>query len=138
MRSKIGKKIAENMSLETKRFVRIYGDIVVKVNGLLEEKGMTQKELAEKMDKKPSEINKWLKGEHNFTLRSIAKLEAELGETILEVPNPLGNQKPARKRGENKMFTVHRNMSFTGEGFKKAETFKADSPAEERLIPSVA
>lgn len=37
------------------------------------------------MDKKPSEINKWLKGNHNFTLKTIAKLEAELGEPIIEV-----------------------------------------------------
>lgn len=41
MRSKIIQKILDNTSEETKRFVRLYGDIVVKVNGLLEEKGMT-------------------------------------------------------------------------------------------------
>ncbi|MBK8153775.1 MAG: hypothetical protein IPK61_12500 [Saprospiraceae bacterium] len=38
------------------------------------------------MDKKPSEISKWLSGEHNFTLRSLAKLSAELGEPLMEVP----------------------------------------------------
>jgi transcriptional regulator with XRE-family HTH domain len=38
------------------------------------------------MGKKPSEISKWLNGEHNFTLRSLAKLEAELGEPIITVP----------------------------------------------------
>lgn len=42
--------------------------------------------MAEKLDKKPSEISKWLSGEHNFTLRSLAKLSAELGEALLEVP----------------------------------------------------
>lgn len=35
------------------------------------------------MNKKPSEINKWLKVNHNLTLKSLAKLEAELGEPIL-------------------------------------------------------
>jgi len=35
------------------------------------------------MKKKPSEINKWLKGNHNLTLKTLAKLEAELGEPII-------------------------------------------------------
>ena len=35
------------------------------------------------MNKKPSEINKWVKGNHNLTLKTLAKLEAELGEQII-------------------------------------------------------
>lgn len=85
MRSKVAQRILDKTSPDVKIFVRLYADIVVRVNELMEEKGWTQKELAERMDKKPSEINRWLKGEHNFTLRSIAKLEAELGEPILSV-----------------------------------------------------
>ena len=48
---------------------------------------MTQKDLADKLNKKPSEINKWLKGEHNYTLKSIARLQVELGEAIIAVPD---------------------------------------------------
>jgi transcriptional regulator with XRE-family HTH domain len=86
MRSKITKKILDETPEEARIFVRKYGDIVVRVNQLLREKGFTQKDLAGKLDKTPSEISKWLKGDHNFTLRSIAKLEAILGEPILVVP----------------------------------------------------
>jgi transcriptional regulator with XRE-family HTH domain len=76
------------------------------------EKGYTQKSLADKLEKKPSEIHKWLSGEHNFTLRSIAKLEAELGETILEVPV----RKPVTKFNSHYekttyTFTVYRNLT---------------------------
>jgi len=85
MRSKVAQRILDKTSPDVEIFVRLYSDIVVRVNELIEEKGWTQKELAEKMGKKPSEINRWLRGEHNFTLRSIAKLEAELGEPILAV-----------------------------------------------------
>ncbi len=85
MRSKVAQRILDKTAPDVKIFVRLYSDIVVRVNELIEQKGWTQKELAEKMGKKPSEINRWLKGEHNFTLRSIAKLEAELGEPILAV-----------------------------------------------------
>ena len=86
MRSKIAQKILDRTPEHTKIFVRLYGNIVVRIHELLKEKGITQKSLAEGMGKKPSEISKWLNGEHNFTLRSLAKLEAELGEPIIAVP----------------------------------------------------
>jgi len=65
--------------------VRQYTDIVVRIHQLLSAKGYTQKDLAVRMNKKPSEINKWLKGNHNLTLKTLAKLEAELGEPIIQV-----------------------------------------------------
>lgn len=86
MRSKVAERILDETPEDVRIFARLYGDLVVKINGILREKGYSQKLLAEKLDKRPSEIHKWLSGEHNFTLRSIAKLEAELGEPLLEVP----------------------------------------------------
>lgn len=85
MRSKVAKRIQEETPAEVRIFVRQYTDIVVRINEILQQKGYTQKELAGRMNKKPSEINKWLKGHHNLTLKTIAKLEAELGEPIIEV-----------------------------------------------------
>lgn len=96
------------MPEETKIFVDKYADIIVRVNQLLEEKGLSQKDLAEKMDKAPSEISKWLKGEHNFTLRSIAKLEAELGETILYVPQR--KTIVASSDDKKRNFTIFKNV----------------------------
>lgn len=86
MRSKIAQRIMSETPEDTKIFVRKYGDIVVRVYQILREKGLTQKELAEQMCKSQSEISKWLSGDHNFTLRSLAKLEAELGAEIIYVP----------------------------------------------------
>src|ERR1700722_8875744 len=85
MRSKIAKRIQEETPEEVRIFVRQYTDIVVRINQLMQAKGYTQKHLAEKMNKKPSEINKWLKGNHNLTLKTLAKLEAELGEPIISI-----------------------------------------------------
>ncbi len=85
MKSKIAKRIQEETPEEVRIFVRQYTDIVVRINEILQQKGYTQKELAERMNKRPSEINKWLKGNHNLTLKTIAKLEAELGEPIIAV-----------------------------------------------------
>ena len=83
MRSEVAKRIQQETPEEVRIFTRQYTDIVVRINQLLKEKGYTQKDLAKKLNKNPSEINKWLKGNHNLTLKTIAKLEAELGEPII-------------------------------------------------------
>lgn len=87
MRSKVAQEILKETPEETRIFVRQYADIVVRINDLLKQKGYTQKELAKKMDKRPSEINKWLKGAHNITLKTLAKMEAVLGAPIISVPH---------------------------------------------------
>ena len=117
MKSKIAERMLAKMPEDVKLFVNKYADIVVRINQLLTEKGLSQKDLAEKLDKKPSEISKWLNGEHNFTLRSIAKLEAELGETILYVPHCITYQSFV---GNKTKFTVLRNNQInTNVEFKK-------------------
>lgn len=106
MRSKVAQRILAETPEETKIFARLYADIVVRVNQLLKAKGFSQKDLADKLEKRPSEINKWLVGEHNFTLRSLAKLEAELGETIINVPH----RKPISSSiGTKTYVTVYKN-----------------------------
>jgi ribosome-binding protein aMBF1 (putative translation factor) len=107
MRSKVAQRILAETPEETKIFARLYADIVVRVNQLLKAKGFSQKDLADKLEKRPSEINKWLVGEHNFTLRSLAKLEAELGETIINVPH----RKPISSSVGTKTYvTVYKNV----------------------------
>ncbi|MCP9769432.1 XRE family transcriptional regulator [Lacihabitans sp. LS3-19] len=93
MRSKIAERILNNVPEETKIFTRWYGDLLVLIDQIMQEKGIKQKDLAEKMDKRPSEISKWLKGGHNFTLKSLAKLQAELGEELLNVNVKLKQEK---------------------------------------------
>ncbi len=106
MRSKVAQRILAETPEETKIFARLYADIVVRVNQLLKAKGFSQKDLADKLEKRPSEINKWLIGEHNFTLRSLAKLEAELGETIINVPH----RKPISSSVGTKTYvTIYKN-----------------------------
>jgi transcriptional regulator with XRE-family HTH domain len=95
MRSKIAKKILSETPEEVRIFVRRYTDIVVRIHELMQLKGLTQKDLADRMDKKPSEINKWLKGNHNLTLKTIAKLEAELGGPIIYTTSSNGRKKSA-------------------------------------------
>ena len=86
MKSKTVDRLLKSTPKDIEIFVDLYADLVVRINQILDESGLTKKDLADKLEKKPSEISKWLNGEHNFTLRSLAKLSAELGEPLIEVP----------------------------------------------------
>ncbi len=52
----------------------------------LHDKRLTQKDLAQKLGKRESEISKWLSGTHNLTLKSISKISAILNEQIIVTP----------------------------------------------------
>jgi len=86
MRSKIAQRILEETPKDIQLYVEKYADIVMLISQVLKSRKMTQKELAEKLEKRPSEISKWLNGEHNFTLKSLCKLEAELGVPLIIFP----------------------------------------------------
>jgi transcriptional regulator with XRE-family HTH domain len=84
MASKFLKEALADRSPETKIFVKKYLDFVERVHQLMEEKGMTQRELAEAIGQKPSAISRLLGSDaHNLTLKSIAKLEAYFGQEIM-------------------------------------------------------
>ena len=59
--------------------------IAVKVQDILDKRGIKQKEFAEILGKKPSEVSKWLTGLHNLTLKSITKMEVALGEDLINI-----------------------------------------------------
>ena len=60
-------------------------DIAERLESLIKEKGLSKKEFADAIGKRPSEITKWLSGQHNFTLRTLAMLSTFFGESLLEV-----------------------------------------------------
>lgn len=91
MKSKIAARMLEETPLEIKIFVKKYSQIVLRIHDLMAQKGWSQRDLAERMDKQPSEVSRWLNGEQNLTLKSIARLEAELGEDIILVERSNGN-----------------------------------------------
>lgn len=74
------------VSDDVKRFVDHSFDIVNKIYEILEKQGKTQRDLASLMGKNESEVSKWMQGTHNFTLKSIAKIESVLGEKLIVAP----------------------------------------------------
>ncbi len=73
------------MPLEAKIYVDKSVAIAEKIIKRIEELGLTQKELADRMGKTEAEISRGLAGEQNLTLRSICKFEAALNFTIIEL-----------------------------------------------------
>ncbi len=59
--------------------------IVDRIHSVLESRGLKQKDLAAMLDKNESEISKWMRGTHNFTLDTISAIESALGVRILRV-----------------------------------------------------
>lgn len=78
-------KIIKRTPVKTKRRVQRNLAIAERIHQLLQQKGMSQKDLAIKMGKQPSEICKWLTGLHNFEIKTIENIELALEEDIIEV-----------------------------------------------------
>ncbi|MHB1688443.1 MAG: helix-turn-helix domain-containing protein [Ignavibacteriaceae bacterium] len=76
----------QSIRVRVKSFVRISTDIATQINYFLNKKNLTQRDLAERLGKKESEISKWLSGNHNFTIKTIANIEEAIGEEIIIVP----------------------------------------------------
>ena len=85
MSSKIFADAINNVSKETEARVQLSVEIVERIFQLMRLKNMNQNDLARSLGKTPSEISKWLSGTHNFTLKSIQRLELFLGQPILKV-----------------------------------------------------
>lgn len=52
---------------------------------LMTKKGLSKAEFARSIGKRPCEITKWLSGQHNFTISTLAMLSAFFGESIISV-----------------------------------------------------
>ncbi len=71
----------------TKRSLRIAVRVLREIRTQKIQNGMTQKKLAMEMNVSPQYINKVLKGNENFTLETISKIESVLGITLIEIPS---------------------------------------------------
>jgi len=77
--------------IQNRSWLRHSQKIALKVLATLKEQGLSQKDLAERMQVSPQIINRWVKGQENFTLETIGKLEKALGIqlfSIVETTNP--------------------------------------------------
>ena len=68
--------------------IKIYSPILrisERIYQILQEKGMTKRDLARLTGKKESEVSRWFAFGHNFTCKTIALIQLALGTSIIEV-----------------------------------------------------
>ncbi len=74
------------ISPESKQQIELSVAIANRIYEILEIKGMTQKDLAQRLGKTETEVSRWLSGTHNLTLSTICKIYTALGEDLVTVP----------------------------------------------------
>lgn len=84
-RSNIIEARRQRVNPEIRRMVSLSFKIVDRIQEILDDKGLKQKDLALRLGKKESEISKWMRGTHNFTIDTLMAIEDALGEPIIAV-----------------------------------------------------
>ena len=79
------RELLGNITPEERAEARLSFQISNRLDFLMNEKGLSKKQFADELGRRPSEITKWLSGEHNFTLSTIAMLSTFFGQPIITV-----------------------------------------------------
>lgn len=72
----------------TKAELEMSFNIARRISEILRQRGISQRDFAEMMGKRESEVSKWLTGRHNFTTNTIARIQFVLKEEIITIPAP--------------------------------------------------
>lgn len=56
-----------------------------RIDYLMHERGMSKKQFADALGRRPSEVTKWLSGQHNFTIATLGMLASFFGQPIVTV-----------------------------------------------------
>lgn len=86
--NKLMDEIRQTMTPEMKKQMELSVSIANRIYEILEEKGMSQKDLAHALGKTETEVSRWLSGTHNLTTATIAKISVALGQDIIQVVRP--------------------------------------------------
>lgn len=91
--NRIMDEIRSTISPEMKMQMELSVAIANRIYDILEEKGMSQKDLAHRLGKTETEVSRWLSGTHNLTLATICKISSALGTDVIKVTD--GSHYPA-------------------------------------------
>ena len=65
--------------------VQLSADIIARIDAILKEKHMTQRDLARKLGRSEAVVSRWTTGFPNLTLKSIAEISTALGTPLIQV-----------------------------------------------------
>lgn len=78
--------------MANREWLKLSQEIALNIHHYLRTTGLTQKELADKMNVSPAYIGKLLKGGENLTLETICKLQHTIGENLIYIARPYINR----------------------------------------------
>lgn len=78
-------QMIEEMPEEVKLQCDMSDAIAGRIDHILKERGMTQKQFAQLVHHSQGEVSRWLSGTHNFTLFTLAQISVALGVKILTI-----------------------------------------------------
>lgn len=78
-------EIFNEIPREKREEARLSFAISNRLDALMREKGLNKKQFAEAIGKRPNEITRWLSGEHNFTIATLAMLSTFFGKPIISI-----------------------------------------------------
>lgn len=65
--------------------IQLSADIIARIDAILKEKHMTQRDLARKLGRSEAVVSRWTTGFPNLTLKSIAEISTALGTPLIQV-----------------------------------------------------
>lgn len=80
------KQMVTEVPQDVKTEVDLSFAIADEIYRLMQERGLSKKQFAEALGKKPSEVTKWLSGQHNFTIRTLSLLSSFFGKPLVITP----------------------------------------------------
>ena len=79
------RELLSDITPEERAEARLSFQISNRLDTLMNERGLSKKQFADAIGKRPSEITRWLSGEHNFTISTLAMLSSFFGQPIVTV-----------------------------------------------------
>ena len=83
--NKIMDEIRSTITPEIKLQMEMSVAIANRIYDILEDRGMSQKDLAKRLGKTETEVSRWLSGTHNLTLATICKISTALEADVVKV-----------------------------------------------------
>ena len=70
---------------EDRESARLSFAISDRIYDLMQERGLSKKQFADALGRRPSEITQWLSGQYNFNISTLAMLSTYFGKSIITV-----------------------------------------------------
>jgi transcriptional regulator with XRE-family HTH domain len=117
--------LEKNSNPEIDKLVEKNLAIANKIHDMLKERGLKPADLARLLDKKPSEISKWLTGNHTFTTKTITKIETVLGDDIIHI-------EPQKEFVYLKVY-VNQDDDLEETAFENSEVFVTENSLDKKV-----